>query len=661
MPTLLIGPQTLQQAMISVRADCLEELFRKLSLIQPFDRVPTEYLFTLDISDQIIAIRLCILVYYATKGQEVPKKIQLEAALASIKADSLIVAATGFGKTHIMALVMLLEDSPSRLTITISPLTRLQTTQTEAFLKKYGIKTIEINQNTPREKEWWTTNIHDTRNGASQINTARHIITTAEQLQKSSDGHWTQLGLLIQRNPQFRNRIARMNIDEIHTIFFAGTERYGIPAFRKAWGSFGELRITLPKSIRMHGFTATCPPHVQKAIEDSCLRSDRILIKTTVNRPNTIYARHCVVKGFDQLRNFDCFIRNPFTPDKPLSYQPRILLFFDDSNQALKIACYLNRICPQRYRNTGFVRHYYSMMSSEYLEKAHSEFTTADGPCRILCATSAESLGVDFPDVDITVNVGVPSDQCEDSQRAGCGGRREKPGLHLVLYEPWVNELNRLDFDAVKEFGNDPDRPRKVLKPGMRPQERVSLSGFEYIQSSCMRRFKAEYMKDKDGIHHVDDCCDGKEHPNSKFSLQAHLPGPIYLSTQADTETLKRKEREENDEVDEEDEENDRKRAPNHKKALRERLLRWREDEHAKDWLRDVYPEYLILSDTNLSKIISPHPIHVQSENDIAVRLGEATDGEWMQSWGRKLFQVIQQYDTEHPVKIRHKRIKTSQ
>ena len=121
-------------ALAHVRNDSLPSLFNKVFLVEPFSRVPVEYIFTLDVEEQIVALRLCLLVYYATHGQEIPKKLQLQAALACLKTDSLVVAGTGFGKTHIMALVILYHDDPNRLSITISPLNRLQKTQVCGYL-----------------------------------------------------------------------------------------------------------------------------------------------------------------------------------------------------------------------------------------------------------------------------------------------------------------------------------------------------------------------------------------------------------------------------------------------------------------------------------------------------------------------------------------------
>jgi hypothetical protein len=50
--------------------------------------------------------------------------------------------------------------------------------------------------------------------------------------------------------------------------------------------------------------------------------------------------------------------------------------------------------------------------------------------------------------VDIVVNVGLSSDQCEDSQRGGRVARRHgTPGLHLVFFESWVYDIKMEDFE----------------------------------------------------------------------------------------------------------------------------------------------------------------------------------------------------------------------
>ena len=64
-------------------------------------------------------------------------------------------AGTGSGKTLPIALCILLDNPKSNyISITISPLKRLQVTQESDFNVWFGIPTVTINEDTPRESEW---------------------------------------------------------------------------------------------------------------------------------------------------------------------------------------------------------------------------------------------------------------------------------------------------------------------------------------------------------------------------------------------------------------------------------------------------------------------------------------------------------------------------
>ncbi|KAG1828315.1 hypothetical protein F4604DRAFT_1640580 [Suillus subluteus] len=77
----------------------------------------------------------------------VPRVFQLEAILATLNGrDSIITAGTGCGKTLCLIIPNLLR--PDTISVTISPLKRLQITQVNACMK-YGISTISINEDTP--------------------------------------------------------------------------------------------------------------------------------------------------------------------------------------------------------------------------------------------------------------------------------------------------------------------------------------------------------------------------------------------------------------------------------------------------------------------------------------------------------------------------------
>lgn len=148
---------------------------------------------------------------------------------------------------------------------------------------------------------------------------------TVEQLFRSREGHLPRLALLL-RNQYFQKHIARVVVDEAHNIYTAGLPHYGLDAFRPAWGRLDELRAILPASVRWAFFSATIPPRIRSCIEKKHLRSGYVSIHITSNQPNTMYAVHEVVHNIDNLRNYECFLVDPFSPDA----QPRVLIFVDN-------------------------------------------------------------------------------------------------------------------------------------------------------------------------------------------------------------------------------------------------------------------------------------------------------------------------------------------
>ena len=215
---------------------------------------------------------------------------------------------------------------------------------------------------------------------------ARHLIVTVEQLFKSREGHLPRLALLL-RNQHFQRLLVRVTVDEAHNIYTTGLPRYGLDAFRPAWGRLDELRAILPSAINWTFLSATFPPHVQTLIEKKLLRTGYEYIHITSNRPNTIYATHEVVESIEHLSNYECFLTKPFD----LQRQPHVLIFVDKKELACQISIYLDARLPKEYRNQGIITHYHSLMSQEFLETAHFSFTESDRKCRIMVATSGQS------------------------------------------------------------------------------------------------------------------------------------------------------------------------------------------------------------------------------------------------------------------------------
>ena len=149
----------LEQKLQSFRTLPAEDIFELASNVFSGcndSRLPEGYLRSLDYSDQILCFRAC-LICWSIPCHQIPREMQLRAVLADQhRRDSLVSAGTGSGKTLPIALNILF-DNPSdhRITLTISPLKRLQTTQENDFRVRYGIPTYAINEDTPRDDKWW--------------------------------------------------------------------------------------------------------------------------------------------------------------------------------------------------------------------------------------------------------------------------------------------------------------------------------------------------------------------------------------------------------------------------------------------------------------------------------------------------------------------------
>lgn len=123
----------------------------------PEDKVPVAYLAGLNEKEHILCLRASLICLEVTDGAQIPREMQLRAVVADQNGgDSLISAGTGSGKTLPIALNFLLDDpSTEPVTLTISPLKRLQSTQADDFSKKYNVPTLTINEDTPRDDAWW--------------------------------------------------------------------------------------------------------------------------------------------------------------------------------------------------------------------------------------------------------------------------------------------------------------------------------------------------------------------------------------------------------------------------------------------------------------------------------------------------------------------------
>ncbi|KAH8978068.1 P-loop containing nucleoside triphosphate hydrolase protein, partial [Lactarius hatsudake] len=177
--------------------------------------------------------------------------------------------------------------------------------------------------------------------------------------------------------------------------------------------------------------------------------------------------------------------------------QPRVLIFVDKKELACRITAHLDSCLPSEYQDKGIVRHYHSQMSQKYLQVAHEAFTTPEGNCRIMVATSGQSVGVDFPDVKIVCTAGLPASMVDVLQRGGRALRNSsEDALFVIFYEPWVREVSLEEYDEGDSC--DPDRPRGQLRSSSQRRERAPFSCLKLVKSAtCLRAEFASYLDDR--------------------------------------------------------------------------------------------------------------------------------------------------------------------
>ncbi|KAF8432233.1 P-loop containing nucleoside triphosphate hydrolase protein, partial [Boletus edulis BED1] len=458
------------------------------------------------------ALRMCLIVFFVTRFAIVPRAFQLQASLATLKGlDSIITAGTGTGKTLCLFIPILLR--PNSISITISPLKRLQVTQVSES-ENYGIRTVAINEDTPNDPGLW----ESIRRGDYQ-----HLIISPEQL-TLLNGHLPRLARFLRQDQSFRTKISWVHVDEAHNIYTAGLPHHGEAAFRPAYSKLGELRVLLSKGTPFQVLSATLPPHILSAImRELMISPNHVTLQLSSNRPNITYATTPLIGSLRNYRNLNCLIPDDFQPPMDI---PKTLVFHDSKQDATNAAMYTDSRLPKQLRNRGIVKHYHSDMSAEYLEQTYKDFSHPNGHCRILHVTAGASTGLDIRGVQIVIQYGTCQNMAEMIQRAGRAVRDPSMhGLFLVMFEPWALNV-KLENEA--SISDDPDQPiNRVVKKNSSKQERTGHAMIRYIKSAtCLRKCFSKYLNDQNPSvteFSVRWCCD--RHVNSGFNLSTFFPG----------------------------------------------------------------------------------------------------------------------------------------
>ncbi|KDP28500.1 hypothetical protein JCGZ_14271 [Jatropha curcas] len=136
------------------------------------------------------------------------------------------------------------------------------------------------------------------------------------------------------------------------------------------------------------------------------------------------------------------------------------------------------------------VREIHSRKSQSYRTKVSDEFRKSNG--LILVTSDVSARGVDYPDVTLVIQVGLPSDREQYIHRLGRTGRKGKEGQGILLLAPWeesfLSTIKELPITKASVPSVDPETKKKVERAlsrvEMKSKEAAYQAWLGYYNSS---------------------------------------------------------------------------------------------------------------------------------------------------------------------------------
>eukprot|EP00889_Picochlorum_renovo_P005624 jgi/Picre1/32654/NNA_008000.t1 len=197
----------------------------------------------------------------------------------------------------------------------------------------------------------------------------------------------------------------------------------------------------LPKNRQTLLFSATMPQAVQQ-VAGLALKPDYTFVDTVHEKEDATHAH--VDQTFTTVSMSDSWAVLYTTLKDAISQKDaKIIIFSTTARQTQHMAAYLGQV----FKGAIDVLEIHSRKSQSARDKASKAFRHASSA--ILCTSDVSARGVDYPNVTLVVQVGMPSSKEQYVHRLGRTARAGKKGQgHLLLYE-FEERLMRRDLKEL--------------------------------------------------------------------------------------------------------------------------------------------------------------------------------------------------------------------
>jgi len=366
------------------------------------------------------------------------------------KHDTLAVMPTGGGKSLCYQLPALHFNG---LVIVISPLIALMKDQVR-LLRAQGLPAGCLHSGQSMEEKRQV--FRELNAGGSFI-----LYLSPERAQSSNFAEWLK-----------SQNVVLFAIDEAHCVSQWGHD------FREDYGKLALLREAKP-GVPILALTATATPRVLSDIEKQLRISKPERHVYGFYRPNLFYqVEICADEGVKLALLKEAIRRTP---------EGRILIYSGTRNGCEELSGTLSEF----FERVGY---YHAGMSTE--ERKDAQERLDRGEIRIMVATNAFGMGIDYPDVRLVVHVQMPANIESLYQEMGRAGRDGKPSLCLLLY-------SKKDRGLHSYFINSSKAERSIINQRWRSLEAIT----QFVESAeCRHEGILTYFRDSDRIDHCGHC-----------------------------------------------------------------------------------------------------------------------------------------------------------
>ena len=396
-------------------------------------------------------------------GLDKPRKAQI-IPMNTLDAgqDAIVIAATGSGKQVIYETVGLAHSD--KLTIVIEPLLALIYNQVQT-LQTHDVSVDYIDMT--RSKEDIDKILSKARKGKLNF-----LYVTPERLQNHSFIETMQ-----------HSNIFMIVADECHCITEWGY------TFRDAYLHIGEFIDKLKHKPVICACSATIPADSMDIIRDSLHMDKPAVLRSDLRRDNLILLKKdvtCNKKTLEERLEFRikklCKLIGKYHKDGS------VLIFAQTTTYVDALYNILGEIYP------GDVTRYHSRIKPERRKK-QLLFDFLQGERKIMIATSAFSMGIDVPDIELVVHFNAPISMTDYIQQIGRAGRDGRKA-HCVLFYDQNGDDDAISASFIKKAKKQSPKVAKVIKAKLRQVH-------DFINSNnCMVSDILKYQ----GQHEVKTC-----------------------------------------------------------------------------------------------------------------------------------------------------------